>query len=399
MEDFLSKELQIKRQFQDTCKIQTRQYKALRNHLLENTPKSDHKAMLKRLKDEQTRKLAILAEQYDHSINDMLSTQALRLDETQEAEYQALKMQLQQELELLNAYQSKIKIHTDSQHEREVKDLEQRVSIRRALLEQRIEEEMLSLQNERSERIRSLLERQAGEIEAFDSESLRLGFSSLALTGIPSEAYPKQGYQSGHWSHGGAPPHPHAHPRRGPSRSESSSSSSHVLGPLHHSSRSSSSSSSSSHHHRHHLAQHYHHQSTPQLYRERERDREREKEREWGGSGVRAELVHPHAFPHHLPSRSSSQSLALLPPPPPPAPASISLSSSSSSSSSSSQGVYGGGGGGLVVRGPSLMALRNSPQPLRRTASGGGGPSADGVLSRSTSVTSHISNGSHLSYS
>lgn len=72
-----SKELQIKKQFQDTCKIQTRQYKALRNHLLETTPKSDHKAVLKRLKEEQTRKLAILAEQYDHSINDMLSTQAV----------------------------------------------------------------------------------------------------------------------------------------------------------------------------------------------------------------------------------------------------------------------------------------------------------------------------------
>uniref|UniRef100_A0AAY4CF42 non-specific serine/threonine protein kinase n=1 Tax=Denticeps clupeoides TaxID=299321 RepID=A0AAY4CF42_9TELE len=167
-----TKELQIKRQFQDTCKIQTRQYKALRNHLLETTPKADHKAVLKRLKEEQTRKLAILAEQYDHSVNDMLSTQALRLDETQEAECQVLRMQLQQELELLNAYQSKIKIHTDSQHEREVKDLEQRVSIRRALLEQRIEEEMLSLQNERSERIRTLLEREAREIEAFDSESI-----------------------------------------------------------------------------------------------------------------------------------------------------------------------------------------------------------------------------------
>ncbi|XP_013910283.1 PREDICTED: serine/threonine-protein kinase TAO2-like [Thamnophis sirtalis] len=46
-------------------------------------------------------------------------------------------MQLQQELELLNAYQSKIKIHTEAQHEREIKELEQRVSIRRALLEQR----------------------------------------------------------------------------------------------------------------------------------------------------------------------------------------------------------------------------------------------------------------------
>ena len=77
-----SKELQIKKQFQDTCKIQTRQYKALRNHLLENTPKSEHKAVLKRIKEEQTRKLAILAEQYDHSINDMLSTQAVSVART-----------------------------------------------------------------------------------------------------------------------------------------------------------------------------------------------------------------------------------------------------------------------------------------------------------------------------
>ena len=81
-----TKELQIKRQFQDTCKIQTRQYKALRNHLLETTPKADHKAVLKRLKEEQTRKLAILAEQYDHSINDMLSTQAVsRVVNTQQS--------------------------------------------------------------------------------------------------------------------------------------------------------------------------------------------------------------------------------------------------------------------------------------------------------------------------
>uniref|UniRef100_A0A4W4GRE2 non-specific serine/threonine protein kinase n=1 Tax=Electrophorus electricus TaxID=8005 RepID=A0A4W4GRE2_ELEEL len=181
-----SKELQIKKQFQDTCKIQTRQYKALRNHLLESTPKADHKAVLKRLKEEQTRKLAILAEQYDHSINDMLSTQALRLDEAQEAQCQLLKTQLQEELELLNAYQSKIKMQTDAQHDRERKELEQRVSLRRALLEQKIEEEMLTLQNERSERIRSLLERQAREIEAFDSESMRLGFNNMVLSNLAS---------------------------------------------------------------------------------------------------------------------------------------------------------------------------------------------------------------------
>ncbi|XP_048476924.1 serine/threonine-protein kinase TAO2-like isoform X2 [Rhincodon typus] len=190
-----SKELQIKKQFQDTCKIQTRQYKALRNHLLETTVKSEHKAVLKRLKDEQTRKLAILAEQYDHSINEMLSTQALRLDETQDSEYQVLRAQLQQELELLNAYQSKIKMHTEAQHEREAKELEQRVSIRRALLEQRIEEEMLTLQTQRTERIRSLLERQAREIEAFDSESLRLGFSNMALSSLPPASAFTHSYQ------------------------------------------------------------------------------------------------------------------------------------------------------------------------------------------------------------
>ena len=82
-----TKELQIKRQFQDTCKIQTRQYKGRRNHLLETTPKSDHKAVLKRLKEEQTRKRAILAEQYDHSINDLLSTQAVSKARTCQSQF------------------------------------------------------------------------------------------------------------------------------------------------------------------------------------------------------------------------------------------------------------------------------------------------------------------------
>ncbi|XP_045427012.1 serine/threonine-protein kinase TAO1 isoform X3 [Pipistrellus kuhlii] len=284
-----SKELQIKKQFQDTCKIQTRQYKALRNHLLETTPKSEHKAVLKRLKEEQTRKLAILAEQYDHSINEMLSTQALRLDEAQEAECQVLKMQLQQELELLNAYQSKIKMQAEAQHDRELRELEQRVSLRRALLEQKIEEEMLALQNERTERIRSLLERQAREIEAFDSESMRLGFSNMVLSNLSPEAFSHSYPGASGWSHnptGGPGPH-WGHPMGGPPQAWG-----HPM------------------------------QGGPQP---------------WG---------HP---------------------------------------SGPMQGVPRG----------SSMGVRNSPQALRRTASGG---RTEQGMSRSTSVTSQISNGSHLSY-
>lgn len=63
----------------------------------------------------------------------------LRLDEAQEAECQALRQQLQQEMELLNAYQSKIKMQTEAQHERELQKLEQRVSLRRAHLEQKVQ--------------------------------------------------------------------------------------------------------------------------------------------------------------------------------------------------------------------------------------------------------------------
>uniref|UniRef100_A0A673BJ27 non-specific serine/threonine protein kinase n=1 Tax=Sphaeramia orbicularis TaxID=375764 RepID=A0A673BJ27_9TELE len=297
-----SKELQIKKQFQETCKTQTRQYKALRNHLLETTPKSDHKAVLKRLKEEQTRKLAILAEQYDHSINEMLSTQALRLDEAQEGECQVLRMQLQQELELLNAYQSKIKMQTDAQHDKERRELEQRVSLRRALLEQKIEEEMLALQNERLERIRSLLERQAREIEAFDSESMRLGFSNMVLTNLAPDSQGGwgggggggQGAQGGgHWPGGGG-------------------------GGSHH-----------SHHHQ-------------------------------GGSSSQQPWGHP--------------MLAGGPPP---------------------WSLHHPGGGGQRGSGGGAAGVRNSPQAMRRTSSGG---RSEQGMSRSASITSQISNGSHLSY-
>ena len=62
----------------------------------------------------------------------------MRLDDSQLAEENELKQKLQQELELLMAYQSKIKMQTEAQHQRERKQLEERVSLRRALLEQKV---------------------------------------------------------------------------------------------------------------------------------------------------------------------------------------------------------------------------------------------------------------------
>lgn len=62
----------------------------------------------------------------------------MRLDDSQIKEEHELKQRLQQELELLMAYQSKLKMQMEAQHQRERKELEERVSLRRALLEQKV---------------------------------------------------------------------------------------------------------------------------------------------------------------------------------------------------------------------------------------------------------------------
>jgi len=60
------------------------------------------------------------------------------MDETQVNEASELRQQLQQEFELLGAYQSKTRAQLESQLLRERRDLEQRVSLRRAAIEQQV---------------------------------------------------------------------------------------------------------------------------------------------------------------------------------------------------------------------------------------------------------------------
>lgn len=73
---------------------------------------------------------------------------------------------------------------------------------------------MMSLQNERLARIQSLLERQAREVEAFGSESIRLGFSNMVLSNISPEALSHSfpgapGGWSPHQQGSGSPQGPH----------------------------------------------------------------------------------------------------------------------------------------------------------------------------------------------
>ena len=60
------------------------------------------------------------------------------MDESQELEARQLKETLERELEMLIAFQSKIRMQTEAQRSRERKELEDRVAIRRSLLEQKV---------------------------------------------------------------------------------------------------------------------------------------------------------------------------------------------------------------------------------------------------------------------
>lgn len=70
----------------------------------------------------------------------MLQKQSLHLDESQEFECQKLKNRLQYEMDVLMAYQKKNRMQSQTQRERERKELEERVSVRRALLESKVRE-------------------------------------------------------------------------------------------------------------------------------------------------------------------------------------------------------------------------------------------------------------------
>lgn len=61
-----------------------------------------------------------------------------KLSDDQEKERTQLKAELEQEMEMLLAYQSKVKKMTDAHHEKETKDLKEKIALQHALVEQKV---------------------------------------------------------------------------------------------------------------------------------------------------------------------------------------------------------------------------------------------------------------------
>lgn len=166
-----AREMHIKKQYRNAIKTQTLQYKALQKQILEKTPREKHKELTKQLREEKMRKMADLSLQYDQSISEMLQRQTLKLDENQVREQENLRVKLQQEQELLSAYQSKQTMQLRAQHEREEKDLQDKVSVRRALLEEKMFQETTRLQDFRAQKQEELELKHVKELEDFDTNS------------------------------------------------------------------------------------------------------------------------------------------------------------------------------------------------------------------------------------
>ncbi|XP_075156748.1 serine/threonine-protein kinase Tao isoform X2 [Haematobia irritans] len=171
------KELQIRKQFRETCKTQTKQYKRYKAQILQTTPKEQQKEVIKQLKEEKHRKLTLLGEQYEQSIADMFQSQSYKLDESQVIECQRTNEMLDYELDVLTAYQNKNKKQAQEQRDRERRELENRVAVRRSVLESKMDAELQQFNQERAERLRLMHEKHVREIDSFDEESVSLGFS------------------------------------------------------------------------------------------------------------------------------------------------------------------------------------------------------------------------------
>lgn len=162
-----AKEVQIKKQYHDTVRIQQRQYKQLQKQMIATVPKERHREVMRQTKEEQMRKIAMLAMQYERTIADMAQQQTVKLDEAQLKEQEALRKQLMSEQELLQRFQESQEQKLLAQHDREKAALDGKVEASKRELEKSVFEESTKLQNCRLERQQTLQKKHLKELRDF----------------------------------------------------------------------------------------------------------------------------------------------------------------------------------------------------------------------------------------
>ncbi|CAD5213969.1 unnamed protein product [Bursaphelenchus okinawaensis] len=150
------KEQQIRKQFRHTVKVQARQYKVLQQQVQQNAPKSEQKEVVNRLKEEQNRKIAQLAVQYEENIRKMMSEQHIQMDTGQEEELNALTDKLTHEMNLLTEFQERQRVSLEASCDRELENLNSTWSKKRTALMQKIQDDRMRFERERAAQVAEL---------------------------------------------------------------------------------------------------------------------------------------------------------------------------------------------------------------------------------------------------
>ncbi|EFO25500.1 STE/STE20/TAO protein kinase [Loa loa] len=183
-----AKELQIRKQYRQAVKTQLRQSKLLQAQVLSCTPKEEHREMILKLKEEQKRKLATLAGQYESTIESLLRDLTVKLESWQEDELKALKEKLEKEMDMLKDFQNRQKSCLEENCKREEQKLAERTSIRKAVIEKKMEEEKVSLETERQKTLKAIEEKHRIEKAAFfDDEQKSLNEHTQQISSSASQ--------------------------------------------------------------------------------------------------------------------------------------------------------------------------------------------------------------------
>lgn len=182
-------EEELKRQFQTAIKGEQKDYKQKKETILMKTPKGDQKEALTKLKDELNRRLLMLGETYQTKISDLFEQENIKVDASHSNEKYELQQRLEKEEELLLAYQNKILQQNELQHQREKKELEQKVALRLVLLNQKLDDEEVTFAKERAARNTELLDLQTHRLQEFDLCTTTMGLDLLQIVQETQDSY------------------------------------------------------------------------------------------------------------------------------------------------------------------------------------------------------------------
>ncbi|GMT21143.1 hypothetical protein PFISCL1PPCAC_12440, partial [Pristionchus fissidentatus] len=162
------KEAMIRKQYRQAVKTQTRQFKVWTTQLLAAASKEEQREISIRLKEEQKRKLAMLGVQYESQIESMVQEKTVKLESWQEEEARSSREKLAAELKELQSYQDVQKKHLEATIEKERARLEEKITLRKDALIEKIRDDREQLRKSREAMLTRRLERQGGERSRLD---------------------------------------------------------------------------------------------------------------------------------------------------------------------------------------------------------------------------------------